>query len=95
MPSVHGAIDCTHVAISKPTAFVEDYFYFKIGGYSIVAQAVVDCKKRFTSPFVGLPGSVTNNRVLRKSGPWQHVLSLQASHAHRIRLSRRNTAKPV
>jgi hypothetical protein len=45
IPSVHGVIDCTHVAISKPTEFAEDYYYFKKGTYSIVAQAVVDCKK--------------------------------------------------
>jgi hypothetical protein len=25
MPSVHGAIDCTHIAISKPSLYPEDY----------------------------------------------------------------------
>jgi hypothetical protein len=54
MPSVHGAIDCTHVSIAKPRLFFEDYYYFKTGGYSIVYQAVVDCKKLFMSLFIGL-----------------------------------------
>jgi hypothetical protein len=60
MPSVHGALDCTHIAISKPSEFPEDYWYFKTGGYSMVAQAVVDAKKQFRSIFVGLPGSINN-----------------------------------
>jgi hypothetical protein len=73
MPSIHGAIDCTHVSIAKPRLFPEDYYYFKTGGYSVVCQAVVDCKKLFTSLFIGLPGSVNDTRVLRRSALWQHV----------------------
>jgi len=35
--SVHGTINGMHISISKPNiAFVEDYYYHKIGGYSIV-----------------------------------------------------------
>jgi hypothetical protein len=67
MPSVHGAIDCTHIHISKPALFPEDYYYFKTGGYSIIAQAIVDARKQFRSLFVGLPGSVNDQRILRKS----------------------------
>ena len=74
MPSVQGAIDCTHIAISKPAAYPEDYWYFKTGAYSMVAQAVVDVNKLFTSVYVGLPGSVNDQRVLRRSGLWQQVL---------------------
>jgi hypothetical protein len=29
MPSVHGAIDCTHITISKLKICPEDYFYYK------------------------------------------------------------------
>jgi hypothetical protein len=72
LPSVHGAIDCTHIRISKPKEFPEDYY--KTGGYTIVAQAVVDSKKQFTQLFVGLPGSVNDQRVLRRSSLWQHVM---------------------
>jgi hypothetical protein len=37
MLSIHGAIDCTHIAISKPSLFPKDYYYFKTGSYSMVA----------------------------------------------------------
>jgi hypothetical protein len=75
MPSVQGAIDGTHIAISKPAQFPEDYWYFKTGAYSMVAQAVVDSRKQFTSVFVGLPRSVNDQRVLRRSGLWQQVVN--------------------
>jgi hypothetical protein len=42
MPSVHGAIDCTHITIAKPKYCPEDYFYYKEGGYTMVLQAIVD-----------------------------------------------------
>jgi hypothetical protein len=43
MLNVTSAIDDIHIVISKPFgAFVEDYYYHKIGGYSIVAQAMND-----------------------------------------------------
>jgi hypothetical protein len=36
--NLHGAIDNTHISISKPNiTFVKHYFYHKIGGYLIVA----------------------------------------------------------
>ncbi len=38
LPSVQGAIDGTNLLISKPSMpFLEEYYYFKYGGYSIVA----------------------------------------------------------
>jgi hypothetical protein len=42
MPSVHGAIDCMHITISKPKVCPEDYYYYKQGGYTIVLLAIVD-----------------------------------------------------
>jgi hypothetical protein len=51
LPNIHGAISGTHSVIPKP--FVEDYYYHKSGGYSVVAQAVVDCDKQFLDLFVG------------------------------------------
>ncbi len=41
MPNVMGAIDGTHICITKPIGFPEDYYYHKIEGYSMVAQVVV------------------------------------------------------
>jgi hypothetical protein len=38
-----------------------------------VANAVVNCKKRFTDVFVGLPGSVNDSRVLREFALYRKV----------------------
>jgi hypothetical protein len=57
LSSVQGAINDTHLFILKPQrAFVEDYYYHKIGGYNIMAQCVVDYNKKIIDVFVGLPG---------------------------------------
>jgi hypothetical protein len=74
MPSVQGAIDYTHISISKPAAYPEDYWYHKTGAYWMVSHAVVDANKLFTSVYVGLPRSVNDQRVLRRSGQWQRVV---------------------
>lgn len=68
LPGVIGAIDGTHFSIAKPTHFAEDFYYFKTNGYSIVCQAVVNKRKQFLDVFVGLPGSLNDVRVLRRSG---------------------------
>jgi hypothetical protein len=54
---VHGAIDCTHVHISKPALFPKDYYYFKTRGHSIVAQAVVDANFFFVASLLVSPVS--------------------------------------
>jgi hypothetical protein len=41
MSNVMGAIDGTHICITKPIGFLKDYYYHKTGGYSMVAQVVV------------------------------------------------------
>ena len=64
-----GAIDCTHIHVVKPwILYLEDYYYHKIDGYSIIAQVVVDSKKRFIDLFVGMPRSTNDSRTLRRSG---------------------------
>jgi hypothetical protein len=40
----------------------------------MVAQAVVDVNKLFTSVYIGLPGSMNDQRVLRRSGLWHQVV---------------------
>jgi hypothetical protein len=40
----------------------------------MVAQVVVDSKKLFRSVFVGLLGSINDQRVLRRSGLWNQVV---------------------
>jgi hypothetical protein len=67
LPAVAGAIDGTHINISKPRYGAEDYFYFKSGGYTLNCQAVVDSNKRFLDLYLGMPGSTNDARVLRRS----------------------------
>jgi hypothetical protein len=67
LPSVHGAIDATHFEIKRPKSYPEDYYYFKSEKYAITMQAVVDSKKRFTDICVGMPSSVNDSRILRRS----------------------------
>jgi hypothetical protein len=45
-PNVQGAIDGTHISMVKPILFPKDYYCHKLGGYSLVAHVVVNCKKR-------------------------------------------------
>jgi hypothetical protein len=61
--SVQGAIDGMHISIIKPILFPKNYYYHKLGGYSLVAQAIVNCKKRLIDVFVGLPRNVNDSRV--------------------------------
>lgn len=51
--NVQGAIDYTHISIVKPLSFPKDYYYHKLGGYIIVAQAIVHCKKKVFDLCVG------------------------------------------
>jgi hypothetical protein len=76
MPDIQGAIDYTHIHIQKPRIlYHEDYYYYKTGGYSIVAQAMVDLKKRFVDLFVGIPGSTNDMRTLRRSALYANVIN--------------------
>jgi hypothetical protein len=60
--------------ISKPsTPFPDDYYYFKFKGYSILAQAVVDCKKRFTNICIGMPWRVNDSCVLHRFALYKQV----------------------
>jgi hypothetical protein len=67
LPAVLGAIDGTHISISKPKYGRADYFYFKMGGYMLNCQAVVDSQKQFLDLYLGMPGSTNDARVLRRS----------------------------
>ena len=67
LPGIAGAIDGTHIEIAIPRFASSDYYYFKLGGYTINCQAVVDSKKRFLDMYVGMPGSTNDSRMLRRS----------------------------
>jgi hypothetical protein len=64
LPAVVGAIDGTHINISKPRHGAKDYYYFKSGGYTLNCQAMVDSNKRFLDLYLGMPGSTNDARVL-------------------------------
>lgn len=74
LPGVVGAIDGTHVSISKPSVGADDYYHFKSGGYTMNCQAVVDSKKRFLDLYIGMPGSTHDMRVLRRSSLYRMAL---------------------
>ncbi|XP_065121943.2 uncharacterized protein [Paramisgurnus dabryanus] len=65
-PQCAGAIDGSHISVTPPSEDSKDYYNRK-GSYSIILQAVVDHRSRFTNINVGWPGSVHDARVLRNS----------------------------
>jgi hypothetical protein len=67
LPAMVGAIDGTHFYICRPTNSLEDYFYFKSGGYTMQCQAVVEKSKKFIDVSMGMPGSTNDSRQLRRS----------------------------
>lgn len=67
---VVGAIDSTHVSISKPKHFPIDYYYFKSGGYTLNYQAVVDSEKHFLHLYLGMSGSTNDCRMLWRSSSY-------------------------
>ena len=62
-----GAIDCTHVVISKPKVGSDDYYHFKSGDYTLNYQAVVDSNKKILDLYLGMPGSMHDVCVMRRS----------------------------
>lgn len=66
IPNVVGAIDGTHIRIKAPKHHPQDYFNRK-SFYSLNLQVVVDSKKKFIDVYCGEPGSLHDNRVLRRS----------------------------
>ncbi|XP_065435126.1 uncharacterized protein LOC135977904 [Chrysemys picta bellii] len=65
-PNCGGAIDGTHIPILSPEHQATDYVNRK-GYFSMLLQALVDHKGRFTNINVGWPGKVHDARVFRNS----------------------------
>jgi hypothetical protein len=57
LPDVLGAIDCIYITVSKPKVGSEDYYHFKLGGYTLNCQAVVDSEKKFLDLYLGIPSN--------------------------------------
>ena len=66
LPSVLGKIDGNHIQVEKPWCpHVVDYFN-KRKVHFVQLQGIVNYKRRFIDIFVGLSGSYSDNRVLRR-----------------------------
>ncbi len=75
LPCVQGTIDNTHISITKPIEpYAKDYYYFKTIRYSMVLQIIVECNKRFTKVYVGLPRFVNDFHVLRLSSMYKKTM---------------------
>jgi hypothetical protein len=67
--------------IFKPFGpFTSNYYYHKSGGYNVVAQAMVDCKKQFIDLFVGLSNSMNDSQVLQKSCFYKKIMHQDLLH---------------
>lgn len=77
IPGIVGAIDCTHIRIKAPKEHKQDFFNRK-KHYSINLQAVVNADMMFIDVYCGLPGSLHDSRVFRKSDLYQKVTENRA-----------------
>ncbi|CAM5075807.1 unnamed protein product [Natator depressus] len=71
-PNCGRAIDGTHIPILGPDHQGSQYINCK-GCFSMVLQALVDHKRRFTNINVGWPGTVHDTRVFRNSGLFKQL----------------------
>ena len=65
-PQTVGAIDGTHIPILRPQESASDYYNRK-GYYSILMQAIVECRGIFIDVNIGWPGKVHDARVFANS----------------------------
>jgi hypothetical protein len=67
MPSMHGAMNNTHIHIAKPikTPFLKDYYCLKTSGYSIMAKEMIKSRINFIDVLIGLLESVNDCKVLK------------------------------
>lgn len=80
-PDIIGALDGTHIKISKPQMHAQRYFNRK-HFYSHQLQAVCLHTVLFSHVFTGYPGGVHDSRVLRQSDLWDDGLQLSNMNYH-------------
>lgn len=66
IPGIIGALDGCHIAIKAPENN-PSRFYNRKSFYSINVQATCNNKLQFIDVYIGIPGSVHDARVFRKS----------------------------
>uniref|UniRef100_A0A8C3FIS8 DDE Tnp4 domain-containing protein n=1 Tax=Chrysemys picta bellii TaxID=8478 RepID=A0A8C3FIS8_CHRPI len=71
-PNCGGAIDGTHIPILALDHQASQYINRK-GYFSMVLQALVDHRGRFTNIYVGWPGKVHDARIFRNSGLFRRL----------------------
>ncbi|GBG68792.1 hypothetical protein CBR_g3332 [Chara braunii] len=64
-PNCHGAVDCTHIYVDKPTNAPDENYFDRKHRFSVIAQVVVDLDLRVRDVFVGYPGSCHDIRVIQ------------------------------
>ncbi len=81
MPCTIGAIDCTHVRITKPSIHQhgDDYINRKIYP-SINVQATCNSKEWFTSIDASWPGSVHDSRIFKNSSLYPTLKDLSRNN---------------
>ena len=67
MPGVIGAIDCTHIAIQRPSVDNPEIFRCRKGYFSLNVQAVCGPDLRFHNVVARWPGSVHDSRIFGNS----------------------------
>jgi hypothetical protein len=77
IPCTIGAIDCTHVRISKPHIDGDEYVNRKQYP-SINVQATCDAREWFTSVNAEWPGSVHDSRIFKNSDICAHLKAVSA-----------------
>uniref|UniRef100_A0A452HRH7 DDE Tnp4 domain-containing protein n=1 Tax=Gopherus agassizii TaxID=38772 RepID=A0A452HRH7_9SAUR len=71
-PNCGGAIDGTHIPILSPPHLASEYVNRK-GYFSVVLQALVDHRGRFTDIYSGWPGKVHDARIFRNSSLFRRL----------------------
>lgn len=71
MPGVIGCIDCTLIAILKPTCNNAEYFRLRKGFFALNVQAICGSNLKFYNVITRWPGSVHDSRVFLNSQIYQ------------------------
>ena len=72
--NIVGCVDCTHVPISRPSQFGQEYMNRK-NWYSINVQAICDHDCRFLDIVAAWPGSAHDSRIFRNSSVYDRFLT--------------------
>eukprot|EP01018_Ginkgo_biloba_P024317 Gb_26981 [translate_table: standard] len=84
LPNCCGAIDATHITITKPYGVDGVDYYNRKQSYSVVLQGVCDTDRRFLDVFCGFPRSVHDSRILHNSGLYKRAEDKDILHGKPI-----------